>query len=276
VPIVVRNDDDDAFGACNHGSKPTGRPYGARRNDPEYAPVVTWFPCYLNLINQFPGVWEVYPGLTAGPIPDAEKAALRQFSSLPGTKESFEPNFLVTVDESAYLTALGQRLGVTSRSLEESLTLNTSGYSRKINIIPDDLFRLVLVSLHLCYDLNIYLPSFRYQFKQEMDSLVPSGSGPTHAGFQRSIYTKVSYHENLIWPIDFSIVEQITVPIEVYYRPVNKYDPISVALSCFWSATYSIFPDQAYVSLITILEALLSTGTAEILHQISEIVAILI
>jgi hypothetical protein len=244
---------------------------------PEYSAEVTWFPCYLNLIHQFPGVWEVRPGLTSGPISDSEKVTLRQFSGLPGVKEPFEPNFLVTVDERTYLTGLAERFGVELHVLEESLTLKTKDSSHRIRIIPDDLFRWLLASLYLCYDLEIYLPSFRYQFRHEMDSLVPSGSGPTHAGFQRSIYTNVRLHEDLTSPIDFDTVERIAAATEIYYRPLDwQYDQVSIALSCFWSSIYSLFPDQAYTILTTILEALLSTGTVGISHQIAELVVLLI
>ena len=65
--------------------------------------------------------------------------------------------------------------------------------------------------------------------------------------------------------------------IEAYYQPVNwQYDPISVALSCFWSAIYSTFPDQAFLSLSTILESLLTTGNSEVTHQVAERVAMLV
>lgn len=217
------------------------------------------------------------PGTDSGPNFDSEKDTLRQFSSHPGIKEPFEPNFLVVVDEETYLAALANRIGIELRSLEESLTLKTSHPPHRIPIIPDDLFRWALVSLYLCYDLEIYLPSFKYHFRRETDTLVWSGCGPTHAGFHRSIYTNVRYHKNLTWPIDLNIMEQIVAATEIYYRPVKwGYDPISVALSCFWSAIYAIFPDQAYLSLSTILETLLTTGNTEVSHQIAERVAILV
>ena len=49
-----------------------------------------------------------------------------------------------------------------------------------------------------------------------------------------------------------------------------------MALNCFWAFLFSRFADQAYMSLVIILEALLSTGTAGITHQLSERAATLI
>jgi Apea-like HEPN len=244
--------------------------------DPEYSPQVTLFPCYFNLIQQFPGAWEICPGLKAGPILDSERAALSQFSSIPRVKESFEPNFLITVDEGRYLIGLAERLGKKVRELEEALTLKTADSHDRISINSDDLFRCTLMSLYLCYDLEIYLPSTKYNFRRDGEILIPSSSGPTHAGFHRSIYTNIRFHQNLTWPINFSIIQSFFDAIEIYYQPVNwQYDPISIALSCFWSSIYSAFPDQVYLSLSTILESLLTTGNSEVTHQVAERAAIL-
>ena len=244
---------------------------------PEYSPSVTLFPCNFKMLHQFNGVLQLCPGLAARSISESEKASLGDSFTIHYNRERFQPNFVVSVDESAYLRGLADRLGTEVRSLEEALTLKGPDGNHRIPIIPDDLFRWALVSLYLCYDLDIRLPSARYGFRFEGDSLIPSDSGATHAGFERSIYTTVAYHKHLTWPIDFNIVRRIAALTEIYYRPVRwQYDPISVALSCFWSAIYSIFPDQAYMSLVAILEALLSTGTAEISHQIAERVVVLI
>ena len=141
-------------------------------------------------------------------------------SGIHHNKERFEPNFLISVDESAYLGGLANRLGVEVGDLEEALTLREPGGAHRIPIISDDLFRWVIVSLYLCYDLDIRHPSARYIFRLEGGSLVASGRATTHRGLDRSNCTNVTYHKHLKWPVDFTIVERLAEN-EIYYRPVD-------------------------------------------------------
>jgi len=75
---------------------------------PEYSAVVTWFPLpYLNLIYQFPGVWGGPSWPDSGPdFGFRESHAAPSSPAFPVLRSHFEPNFLVTVDEGTYLTAL--------------------------------------------------------------------------------------------------------------------------------------------------------------------------
>jgi Apea-like HEPN len=145
-------------------------------------------------------------------------------------------------------------------------------------LLPNRLLRWVIVSLSLCRTFQIWLPQGSYSFNiDDSGKLIPSGLVATHEGHDRSIFTTVPHHRGVSGPIELDELNKIATIIEPYYRPfVWRHDPVSVALSCFWAFLFSRFPDQAYISLITILETLLSTGTDEIAHQIAERAAVLL
>ena len=244
--------------------------------------IVTWFPCYLQPLSVFSlGPWNVKPGLRAGPMSDGEKALWRDSGGHPPLfKERFEPNFLVQIDKRDFTEGLLERLRDQGHDTREFLKAIPPEFGEELPIISEDILRWVIVSLSLCCTFNeITLPALHYEFRHgdAPGQLIASGRGATQTGHDRSMYTMVSHHSELAPPLDLVILNKIATVVEQYYQAVQwRFDPVSVALSCFWAFLFSRFPDQAYTSLVTILEALLSTGTAEIAHQVSERVAVLI
>jgi hypothetical protein len=78
-------------------------------------------------------------------------------------------------------------------------------------------------------------------------------------------------------PLDIVEAVAVACKLEPYYQAIEFHqDRLSVALHSFWAFLFSPFPEQGYVSLVTILESLLSTGNDEIAHQISERSAVLL
>jgi hypothetical protein len=241
---------------------------------------MTWFPCYL-LPNEIFGNdrWDIAPGLSAGPMSDSERTLWKgAFGNLP-YKESFEPNFLVQMNDDEFIEGIIERLSARGYDRRELSKDIPPEFGARIPLLPDEPLRWVLISLSLCRTFDIKTPAARYHFR-EGDSpgqLIGSGCVATHAGHERSFYTQVSHHPSPSEHIDNVFLDKIAETIEIYFQPIGwRVDPVSVALSCFWAFLFSSFADQAYTSLVTILEALLSTGSAEISHQISERVAVLI
>lgn len=215
------------------------------------------------------------PGLKAGPISESEKA---QWLDVPvgPFKDKFEPNFLVQIDEQKFIEALFERLRVQGHDPDKLIPADFEG---RMPLIAEDLLRWVLMCLSLCRTFDITTPAARYLFQHgsKPGGLIYFGCTATHAGYDRSMFTRVPHHAGTAGPLDLDELNRIATTIEPYYQPVIwRHDPVSVALSCFWAFLFSRFPDQAYTSLVTILETLLSTGTAEIAHQVSERVAVLI
>jgi Apea-like HEPN len=241
---------------------------------------VTWFPCFLQPVSLIKFArWNVRPGLRAGPMSaNKKKMWLHSFSSTP-FKEAFEPNFLVEVDGRSFTNGLIKRLVVQGYDKQKLLSGIPKDHHDDVVRSPDDLFRWVLMTPSLCRTFNIAMPVVRYVFQPGAlpGQLIPSGCVATHAGHDRSIYTQVPHHPKAAGPLHVNTLNKIARAIEPYYQPlILQTDPVSVALGCFWAFLFSRFPDQAYTSLVTILEALLSTGTAEITHQISERAAVLV
>ncbi len=242
---------------------------------------VTWFPCYLQPISVFSrGLWEARPGIKVGPISDSEKALLSAFLDNLPFKERFDPNCLVQIDSQPFTDYISERLRAQGYDTQKILDSMPEHLRGRLPVVPAHLLRWVIMSLSLCRSFNeISLPAFSYGFRHgdKPGQLTPAACNPTQLGYDRSFYTNVSHHPGLAGPLDLFELNQLAAITELYYQPVVwRSDPVSVALSCYWSFLFSRFPDQAYTSLVTVLEALLSTGTAEIAHQISERVAVLI
>lgn len=66
--------------------------------------------------------------------------------------------------------------------------------------------------------------------------------------------------------------------VEIYYAPIrSSYDRISVALGAHWNFITATAPDTAFLSLVTMIEALVGPNDGEtITHQISERIALLL
>ncbi len=237
---------------------------------------IFWFPCVLQPLSILKrDHWEVRPGLKAGPISESEKAQWLNVSSVP-FKDKFEPNFLIQVDEQTFTAGLFERLRAQGHDPD---TLIPATFEGRVPLIAEDLLRWVLMCSSLCRTFDITLPAARYLFQHgsKPDELIYFGCAATHAGYDRSMFSSVPHYADSAGPLDHDELNRIAMTIEPYYQPlVWRHDPISVALGCFWAFLFSRFPEQAYTSLVTILETLLSTGTAEIAHQISERVAVLI
>lgn len=260
---------------------------------------VTWLPCYL-MLDTILGTdkWEVRPGLTAGPMSEADRTLWTEASAIPNIREAFVPNFSVRINHEVFIQGAVDRLkaeGHDTRNLSNvvpgrlrpdgTVGFNTrkspKDNSRGLGIIlfPQELLRWVLTSISLFRTIDIMTPAYAYSFEEDEAGarLTGMGCGATGAAHRRSMYAKVGHHPRPEGPINRNDLDRIAQTIEIYFRPALwRHDPVSVALGCFWAFLFSAFADQAYTSLVTILEALLSTGTAEISHQISERVAVLI
>ena len=240
---------------------------------------VTWFPCYLQPVSILKiARWNVRPGLTAGLMSPQQRSFWQNSFSKMSVKETFEPNFLIEIDGREFTQGLLKRLGSQGHKRDELLDGIPKNYHDDVVLFPGDLFRWVLMSLSLCRTFEITTPFAHYSFRNGSTpgQLIVLGCTATHEAYDRSMYAKVPHHQGTAAPLYVVTLNKIATAIEPYYQPlVSRHDPVSVALSCFWAFLFARFPDQAYTSLVTILETLLSTGTTEISHQISERVAVL-
>jgi hypothetical protein len=77
--------------------------------------------------------------------------------------------------------------------------------------------------------------------------------------------------------LDIATVRQYCTALEPYFRPVQWHSGrLAVAMGSFLSYALAADDVQGYLSLMTVFEALLSTGGTEITHQISERTACLL
>ena len=159
-------------------------------------------------------------------------------------RNDFEPNFLVQIDKRDFTEGFLERLHAQGHDPRELLKAIPPEFGEELPLLPEDILRWVIVSLSLCRTFNeITLPALRFEFRHgdTPGQLIASGCCATHAGHDRSMYTMVSHYPELAGPLDLGILNKLATAIEPYYQPIQwRYDPVSVALSCFWAKAYAL------------------------------------
>lgn len=246
-----------------------------------------WYPCALKPLANFDfEQWQPRDGLFVARISEEDKKCWEQITARYRLAENFEPNLVVKINEKKFFDSLKTQL--CHDGFEEEI----AKYEKIINKLfveldksdgtcvqkflllrPEDILRWVITSLCLCCSFSeISLPKNRLDFS---DSL--PGVSPTHIGFDRTSLSCIPSHLPEKISVEMNKLERIARNTERYFNLIiREIGPVSVALHCFWAFLFSRFPDQAYISLVTIFEALLSTGNNEISHQISERSAIIL
>jgi hypothetical protein len=238
---------------------------------------VTWYPCGLQPLS-FLGFqdWEVTPGMTAGRILDWEKTLLDQAPA--PIKENFEPNFLIRIDHSKFVIERARALKASGFPIDDYLRVHYGkGFNDGHIVQMLEPVRWVLISLLLCRAFDVSTPICSYSFTYEDDAtrLRPTASTRLCDGYRTSRFHVAHIEYRL--PLDMVELNAVADKLQPYYQAIQfQQDRLSVALHSLWAFFFSQFPEQSYVSLVTILEALLSTGNDEIAHQISERSAVLL
>lgn len=168
----------------------------------------------------------------------------------------FEPTHLMHVEES---------LAVSPEVVEE--------YRHKIFLrLLDQCVRHCAVTLSLC-GYSFALERGPFYFRDKAD-----GPGVSYGSFEVAKVRWPPVHANEYRQWDEASIARRAVQLWRYYNPdgppiVNR---VTVALQSFWAAVTTPNPEQEILSLTIIFEAMLSTGNAEISHQVAERLAALL
>jgi Apea-like HEPN len=152
----------------------------------------------------------------------------------------------------------------------------------ELYIEEGDLIRLVMVSCILAGAMTFIIDRpIRVEMKTSNGSKTPVSNGGSNLRYiwQCPRLTREERLEGLEHPESLAItsIQQLCMTLEPYFRPVQwRTGRLAVALGSFLSYALATDDVQGYLSLMTVFEALLSTGKTEITHQIAERTAFLL
>lgn len=152
----------------------------------------------------------------------------------------------------------------------------------EIYIEEEDLIRLVMVSCILAGAMAFIIDRpIRVEMRTSNGSKTPVSNGGSNLRYiwQCPRLTREKRLEGLEHPESLAVssIQQMCATLEPYFRPIQwRTGRLAVALGSFLSYALAIDDVQGYLSLMTVFEALLSTGKTEITHQIAERTAFLL
>jgi hypothetical protein len=211
---------------------------------------------------------QVRPGIRIVPFAGEIAATIGVFEAKHPLQPAFGPTHLVVIDANEY------ELDVRRALAAEGTSLPSTAF---FPLETDPKLRQVCVSLLLAggigfsyggsYDISVTLESRReraratgYQHRQTLRM-----SEPVRAALS-----------SVVQPVAPARLRSIARSVDRYYRSGAYWsDPLAIALNCLFSAAWASFPDQAFVSLATSLEALLTSSRGKITRPLAERCAIL-
>ena len=228
-----------------------------------------------------PGIW-------------LEGGNAREFADVlkehPADPSITEMRYILVIDSPAYVRGLVSRLegvaGVRQR-LEKLLAEHPEGefeHLLEMYVEEEDLIRLVMIACILA-GANAFIVDrpIRVEMRTAGDTKKPVGNGGSNLRYiwqcphetrkRRAKDAGPDAFETL----DIGLVQQYCVALEPYFRPIQWHSGrLAVAIGSFLSYALAADDVQGYLALMTVFEALLSTGGTEITHQIAERTACLL
>jgi hypothetical protein len=208
-------------------------------------------------LEEYQGMWENFKKTPMGGI----------------MKTWLEPNMMLVVEGKNYLKGFlcraKEKFG--DKVLDNYSEIHTSDYLA---------FRQVLCCLFLLKPCHLEFCDNHFVINYDKDGNVIGGSYGPMLPSKNITTTAVSvYYDDTNYTknqIKKEYLISMFSRMEMYYSPIFLHERISVALGCFWSFISTSSLESAYLSLVTVLEALISTGKTEISYQLAERIAVLL
>jgi len=235
--------------------------------------VLEYVPLYAAVSRTMPTrAWQLLPGLWLETCHPAFLKMLETSAAYRGFFP-FSPNFAVRIESGKYVSALMERADpLLAAEIERHY-----GTEWGLPIEADALARLVVVSFLLCQSQVFSLGSaltFNDPLGLRRGQLGACGRLPVHTV---TTYAASALPRALTPTRLRSMIGRRVRKLEPYFRPFSWHsDRLGVALNSFWTAVCTPYADQAFVSLMTAVEALLSTDVGEIAHTVAERAAVLL
>jgi hypothetical protein len=205
---------------------------------------------------------EVLPGVTLRQLKGHLKSMIASAKEMPGEKGGY--THAVCVEHGKYAEHIAARLTDQGKEFPEHFFVETHSITKHV------VLSMVLIAR------TRFRIGAEYQFKIKDYRLRGYAPGPLQ--FQessRSMFSALGQSEKE------QVRRKDLLPIVIALKPYFQsglwwHDRLGAALSSFWSALCTPFPDQAFLSLTTSLEAILSTQALEITHTLAERAAALV
>jgi len=247
-------------------------------------PRVDWFPCRIEPLTFFGfNRCEVLPGVTISRMSKSETRRLAELRE--GYRDVYpmsdSPNLLISVDQDKYLPFLIERVTSEGFDIAKDIAQIPKEWRDHVLLTSYEPVRHLLTSMALLKPFRLTTPSGKYSFDKitigKAARLRPSSFSPFRPYQESSALLGYRPYRKSAPPVSGRELRKIVDALEPYYRPAYwRSDRLTVALSNFWSFLFSPFPEHSFLSLVVILEALVSTSNTEVTHQISERSAVLL
>lgn len=233
---------------------------------------ITCYPAYLHPKRRLNFLrCTVVPGVELVRLTDALKETINsQYDRLSVSPPDFGITHAVFIDKAAYLNALEVRLR------DEQATLPAHPF-----IDVESLARQAILSLLLAGRV-----SFAFQHVHSLGvTAIGQRKSYKAGGWARGQLHQISTPMEVAllqgtgtWPpINPRKVTRIAIKLDRYFRSGMWWsDRLAMAIGYFWNALCTPFSEQAFLSLTTALESLLSTQPMEITHILAERAAVLV
>ncbi len=186
---------------------------------------------------------------------------------------AFKPNYVIVIDSAKYVPELESRLQAKGMGIAEiRKALGKAPITQEPIIMALELGKHVLMSLILLVRVNF---SIGGSYSLTIDELSRRRSYRISGGSHARTISRESYYylsDSLMpYSVDARELVRIAKSIEVYYRQgCWLADRMATALNSLWTGVCSPYIAQAFLSMTTVLEALLSTRPYEITHMLGE------
>lgn len=225
---------------------------------------------------------EVIPGVFFSKASQSFKQELEKYIKRNSIQpRSFVPTHLVIINKEKYKDYLLKDIYQNTQLTDKQKEAIENEYKNYLHLRAEDIAKQLLVSLTLIENFYFLMSGFyncsgttntKGKLKLEINSSIFRETPHKPNWFMSRLenHRPVSGFSSSNW-------KTISAYLTQYYRPVLwKSDRLATALSCYWNALCTTYDDQIFLSLTTLLEALLSTGDEGITHQISERGAVLL
>lgn len=213
---------------------------------------------------------QVLPGVFLEKISIEQLSIIERIHDMTKIPMTFGPNYLLNIYINNYRTAIIDELINEGRKLEDITDGVTDDFNMNTRLVlASDISKQVIISLFIIHSCHIIMGG-DYDIKIDADN--PEKYRAESGNVVKRLEIRPHYGSSN--RVDCTELSQLAKNLNRYYRPTYWHaDRLSFALNSFWSAICSPYPEQSFISMITAIEALLSTDNIGISHKIAERVA---
>lgn len=210
------------------------------------------------------------PGIRLAPFEGCLKELLDETNErsrpLADIHADFHPTHVLCVTEDEYSE------GLESRLRKEGTELPECRFVEDLAIVKQ-----VVMALLLTGPIHFEIPVGSYHLKRKDNRWVCSSWGSIALERRVASNTRFPICDVSTREIKGNALRTTMLKLDRYYRSgIWWHDRLGMTLAYFWNGVCAEHPEQAFLSLTTAMESLLTTQSMEITHNLAERVAVLL